>query len=45
MPVETLRWLVSMVVLYTAVVMLRAAFIGSRADRARRGEIAAPTGE
>jgi len=30
MSVEMLRWLVSIVVLYTALVMLRAAFIGRR---------------
>ena len=33
MPVETLRWLVSFVVLYTALVMLRAAFLGRRAEQ------------
>jgi uncharacterized membrane protein YfcA len=32
MPVEMLRWLVIVVVLYTAVVMLRAAWIGSRRE-------------
>ena len=45
MPVEMLRWLVSFVVLYTALVMLRAAFIGRRADRARTGTLTAPAGE
>jgi uncharacterized membrane protein YfcA len=45
MSVEMLRWFVSIVVLYTALVMLRAAFIGRRADRARAGTIAAPAGE
>jgi len=44
MSVEMLRWLVSVVVLYTAVVMLRAAFIGRRAERARAGAITAPVG-
>jgi uncharacterized membrane protein YfcA len=33
MPVGMLRGLVSIVVLYTALVMLRAAFLGRRADR------------
>ncbi len=33
MPIEVLRWLVIVVVLYTAAVMLRAAFIGWRAER------------
>jgi uncharacterized membrane protein YfcA len=33
MSVEMLRWLVSIVVLYTALVMLRAAFMGRRAER------------
>jgi len=33
MPVEMLRWLVSIVVLYTALVMLRAACLGRRAER------------
>jgi uncharacterized membrane protein YfcA len=37
MSVEMLRWLVSIVVLYTALVMLRAAFIGRRADRCADG--------
>ncbi len=41
MPVETLRWLVTLVVLYTAVVMLRSAAAGRRmlepADRATGG--------
>jgi uncharacterized membrane protein YfcA len=45
MPVEMLRWLVSFVVLYTALVMLRAAFIGRRANRARAGATTAPAGE
>ena len=36
MSVEMLRWLVSIVVLYTALVMLRAAFIERRAGLARR---------
>jgi len=44
MSVEMLRWLVSIVVLYTALVMLRAAFIGRRAERARAGAITAPVG-
>lgn len=34
MPVETLRWLVVIVVLYTAVIMLRDAFAGRRAEPA-----------
>ena len=42
MPVEMLRWLVVIVVLYTAVIMFRAAFIGLRADPKRAGEITAP---
>ena len=45
MSVEMLRWLVSIVVLYTALVMLRAAFNGRRADRARTGTLTAPAGE
>lgn len=45
MSVEMLRWFVSIVVLYTALVMLRAAFIGRRADRARTGTLTAPAGE
>ncbi len=45
MSVEMLRWLVSIVVLYTALVMLRAAFIGRRADRAQAGAIISPAGE
>ena len=45
MSVEMLRWFVSIVVLYTALVMLRAAFIGRRADRTRAGTITAPAGE
>lgn len=40
MPVETLRWLVVVVVLYAAVVMLRAAWMGRLA---RRSEAAAAT--
>ena len=34
MPMDMLRWLVIVVVLYTAIVMLRAAWIGRRAERA-----------
>jgi uncharacterized membrane protein YfcA len=45
MSVGMLRWLVSIVVLYTALVMLRAAFIGRRADRARVAAITSPAGE
>ena len=45
MPIEMLRWLVIIVVLYTAVVMLRAAFLGLRAERASAGAITAPAGE
>jgi uncharacterized membrane protein YfcA len=45
MSVEMLRWLVSIVVLYTALVMLRAAFIGRRADRARVGAITSAAGK
>ena len=33
MPLEMLRWLVSIVVLYTALVMLRAASLGRRAEQ------------
>ena len=33
MPIEMLRWLVIVVVLYTAIVMLRAAIVGFRAER------------
>jgi uncharacterized membrane protein YfcA len=43
MPVETLRWLVSFVVLYTALVMLRAAFLGRRAEQSSKRSIAVPT--
>jgi uncharacterized membrane protein YfcA len=39
MPVEMLRWLVSIVVLYTALVMLRAAFLGRRADGVHCAEV------
>jgi uncharacterized membrane protein YfcA len=39
MSVEMLRWLVSVVVLYTAMIMLRAAWVGYRADRIQEGEI------
>jgi uncharacterized membrane protein YfcA len=35
MPVEVLRWLVTVVVLYTAVVMLRAAWPGRRESKPR----------
>jgi len=44
MPVDTLRWLVCIVVLYTALVMLRAAFIGHRVDRSRASSIVDLTG-
>jgi uncharacterized membrane protein YfcA len=43
MPVEMLRWLIIVVVLYTAVVMLRAAWIGSRKEAALTSP--APAGE
>ena len=42
MSVEMLRWLVIVVVLYTALVMLRAAFIGRRSERAQASAIVAP---
>jgi uncharacterized membrane protein YfcA len=41
MPTEMLRWLVIIVVLYTALVMLRAALVGRRAEAALEG--ASPT--
>jgi uncharacterized membrane protein YfcA len=43
MPVETLRWLVIVVVLYAAAVMLRAAMAGSRESKAT-AEVAGLTG-
>jgi len=41
MPLELLRWLVIVVVLYAAAVMLRAAHLGRRADMLTAGEAAA----
>jgi uncharacterized membrane protein YfcA len=41
MPVEMLRWLVIVVVLYAAAVMLRAAVLGRRAEAAQASEAAA----
>jgi len=41
MPVEMLRWLVIVVVLYAAAVMLRAAVLGRRVEEARTSEAAA----
>ena len=40
MPVEMLRWMIIAVVLYTAVVMLRAAWIGSRKETGRAAQVA-----
>lgn len=40
MPIETLRWLVIVVVLYAAAVMVRAALIGRREHRAQMGTAA-----
>jgi hypothetical protein len=37
MPIETLRWLVIVVVLYAAVVMLRAAMLGRAEHKAEPG--------
>jgi uncharacterized membrane protein YfcA len=40
MPIETLRWLVIVVVLYAAAVMLRASLLGRREHRAEMGTAA-----
>ena len=41
MPLDMLRWMVLVVVLYTAAVMLRAAMIGRRAERRSPAPVAA----
>lgn len=42
MPLEMLRWLVAVVVLYASAVMFRAAFVGRRDERLGRREVIVP---
>ena len=45
MPLEMLRWLVAVVVLYASAVMFRAAFVGRRDERLGRKELVVPLAE
>ena len=45
MPLEMLRWLVAVVVLYASAVMFRAAFVGRRDERLGRKEVIVPLAE
>lgn len=45
MPLEMLRWLVAVVVLYASAVMFRAAFVGRRDERLGRKEVTVPLAE
>lgn len=45
MPLEMLRWLVAVVVLYASAVMFRAAFVGRRDERRGRKELVVPLAE
>ncbi len=45
MPLEMLRWLVAVVVLYASAVMFRAAFVGRRDERLGRKEVIVPLSE